>query len=332
MRHFLVIGGAGYVGSALSDHLLALGDRVTVVDNFIYDHNHTVMQFLSHPRFNFVFGDIRSPDKFLDRVSGFTHVVILAGLVGDPITKKYPSLSAEINNVGVFKLIDSLAGKSIDKVIFVSTCSNYGLIPDDEVANEQFELNPLSLYAKAKVAAEEYLLSQKDHVDYAPVVLRFATAFGLSARMRFDLTVSEFARHLLLGRELEVYDADTWRPYCHVKDFSRLIGIVSEAQTSIVAGEVFNAGGDANNCTKRGIVELVQSLYECGQVTYSSNGGDPRNYRVDFSKVKHKLGFEPHHTLKDGIDELFDAITNKVFDGVDGNPRMYGNYVIGLGE
>ena len=151
---------------------------------------------------------------------------ILAGLVGDPITKKFPYEAHDINDIALRGCIDQLNGRGLNKVIFVSTCSNYGLIQDDVLADEDFELTPLSLYAKSKVGAEKHLLSLKGQTDYHPTILRFATAFGLAPRMRFDLTVNEFTREVAEGNELVVYDAHTWRPYCHVRDFARLIGRV----------------------------------------------------------------------------------------------------------
>ena len=126
---------------------------------------------------------------------------LLGGLVGDPITKKFPKESEFINENQIIKCIDFFDDKEIEKLVFISTCSNYGLIKENELADEEFKLNPLSLYAKAKVNAEKYLLSKKGKTKYSGVVLRFALlAFGLSPRMRFDLTVSEFTRNLFLKK------------------------------------------------------------------------------------------------------------------------------------
>ena len=161
-----------------------------------------------------------------------------------------------------------------------------------------------------------------------PTILRFATAFGLSPRMRFDLTISEFTRDLALGKELLVYDAHTWRPYCHVRDFAHLIQVVIEAQTDIVSFEVFNAGGDINNATKQMIVDTILEKIPGGKVRYQEHGSDTRNYRVSFEKVKSVLGFEPKYTIQDGIDELIEAINNHVFDHVDENKNFFGNYEI----
>ena len=217
---------------------------------------------------------------------------------------------------------------NIRQFIFVSTCSNYGLIKDDELAHEEFELNPLSLYAKSKVNAEKHILSLKGKMELRPSILRFATAFGLSPRMRFDLTVSEFTRDLAMGNDLLVYDADTWRPYCHVEDFARLIRMVFEAPLKKVSFEIFNAGGDVNNATKQMIINLILNKIPDGKVKYQEQGSDPRNYRVNFQKVKKVLRFEPQYTVQNGIDELVDAMNNHIFDHVDENRNFHGNYEI----
>ncbi len=261
-------------------------------------------------------------------LDGVECVIVLSGLVGDPITKKYPEESALINDQGVKNIIDRCAELNIDKFIFVSTCSNYGFIESDDIADEEYMLNSLSLYAKSKVNAEKYILSLKGKTGMNPTILRFATAFGLSPRMRFDLTVSEFTRDLAMGKELLVYDAHTWRPYCHVQDFARLIQMVIEAQTETVSFEVFNAGGDVNNATKLMIVDIILEKIPDGMVHYQDHGSDPRNYRVNFEKVKSILGFEPEYTIQDGIDELIETINNHVFDNVDENKNFFGNYEI----
>ena len=161
-----------------------------------------------------------------------------------------------------------------------------------------------------------------------PTILRFATAFGLSDRMRFDLTISEFTRELVIGNELLVYDAHTWRPYCHVQDFSRLIQIVLDAPADQVSFKVFNSGGDVNNATKQMIIDSILEKLPDGKVKYQEHGSDPRNYRVSFEKVKSVLGFEPKYTIQNGIDELLVAIKNHQFDHVEQNKNFYGNYEI----
>ena len=213
-------------------------------------------------------------------------------------------------------------------MIFISTCSNYGLIADNEIADEGFQLNPISLYAKAKVKNEKYLLDKKGKVNYSGVVLRFATAFGLSPRMRFDLSISEFTKDIFFDRELLIYDENTWRPYCHVKDFARLIQMILDANKKNIDFEVFNAGGDENNFTKKMIVEKIFNEIKRGKILYAKNGSDARNYRVTFKKVKEILGFEPIYTIDYGVEELVNAFERGIFNDVNTDINKYGNYEI----
>lgn len=327
-RHVLIVGGAGYVGSVLSDHFLKKGYRVRCFDNLLYNHGLTVVPFLNNPNYQFIHGDLASEENFTSALGGISDVILLAGLVGDPVTKKYPEQAARVNDEGHDQMVRLLNGKGINKVVFVSTCSNYGLIKGDQLADENFELNPLSLYAKSKVRIERQLMNLKETVDFSPTILRFATAFGLSARMRFDLTVSEFSRALFLGEDLLVYDADTWRPYCHLRDFAILIERVFEAPRENVAFDVFNAGGEVNNFTKQMIVDAILEVIPEGKVRYQEHGADPRNYRVDFSKVCERLYFEPSFTVRDGIVELVEAMKQGLFHNIDTPPSFHGNWEV----
>jgi nucleoside-diphosphate-sugar epimerase len=325
-RKVLIVGGAGYIGSVLTAHLLASGYGVRCQDLLLYHNQGTVLPFIGHPGYEFMAGDLSDGDSVARCLDGITDVVILAGLVGDPITKKYPEASQRINHDGMLALIERLNGRGLNRVVFVSTCSNYGLIPQDTLADENYELSPLSLYAKAKVAMEQALLSIKGQVDYQTTVLRFATAFGLSPRMRFDLTVSEFTRAMYLGEDLLVFDAHTWRPYCHVRDFSEVIRRVLEAPTERVAFEVFNAGGEVNNFTKQMIVDSILERLPTAKVRYQEHGADPRNYRVNFTKIRERLFFEPRHSVGDGVAELVAALESGLFRRVDQPASFFGNY------
>jgi nucleoside-diphosphate-sugar epimerase len=327
-RRVLLIGGAGYIGGPLTMELLRNGYSVRNLDLFIYGHEGASPAFLTHNNYEFHYGDFASP-KALDRaLQDVSDVIILGGLVGDPITKAYPNESHSINTLAIQACIDRLNGRGLNKVIFVSTCSNYGLIENDVLADEEFELNPLSSYAKSKIAAEQHLLSLEGQTDYHPVILRFATAFGVSPRMRFDLTVNEFTRDLFVKRELVVFDAHTWRPYCHVRDFARLMTWVLRLPAEKVAFQIFNAGGEANNHTKQSIVDIISERVPGCKISYQSNSGDPRNYRVDFSKLRGKLHFQPQYSVVDGVNELLSVLQNNFFRDVEQRRNYYGNYEI----
>ena len=328
MKKVLLIGGAGYIGTVVTGHLLNIGWSVRSLDLFLYQNNQCVLPYLGTTGYESMYGDFCNPNTLQTALTDVTDVVLLAGLVGDPITKKYPDAARAINETGVCNCIDLLNGYGLDRLVFVSTCSNYGLIEGDRLADETFELKPLSLYASAKVAAEQHILGLEGSTDYAPTILRFATAFGLSPRMRFDLTVNEFTLELSQGKQLVVFDAHTWRPYCHVQDFARLIGKVLAAPIEKVAFQVFNAGDQANNLTKHEIVNILRSHLPHSNVILQEHGPDPRNYRVDFRKVREVLGFEAKYTVADGILELLHAVEQHVFENVQQGRNLHGNYSI----
>ena len=328
MKNILLIGGEGYIGNAVALKLLRDSYLVTSLDYLLYRNNHCSLNKRHFSNYHFVYGDMFDTNVLKPLIEKSDAVILLAGLVGDPITKKYPKESAIINDEAIKNVINLCHDLKTERFIFVSTCSNYGMILDDELANENYALNPLSPYAKSKVNAEKYILSLQGKTNMHPTILRFATAFGLSPRMRFDLTVSEFTRELAMGKELLIYDAHTWRPYCHVQDFARLIQMVIEAPQDKVSFEVFNAGGDMNNATKQMIIDIILKYIPDGIVHYQQHGNDPRNYRVNFEKAKSILGFEPKYSIQYGVEELIDAIYNHVFDHVDSNRNFYKNYEI----
>jgi nucleoside-diphosphate-sugar epimerase len=241
-RTVLVVGGAGYVGSVLVTRLLDAGARVRVLDQLIYDNGLSLAHLLEDPRLQFKRGDLRKRHDLDQVAQGATDLVLLASLVGDPICQEYPALAREVNEEGAKRVIDRLDEWGVQRCVFSSTCSNYGVHESASLATESSELNPQSLYARTKIAVEEHVLQTAAQLDACATVLRIATAYGLSPRMRFDLTVSQFTRELASGAALQVYDADTWRPYCHVRDIAKAIMTVLAAPAGLVRGEVFNVG------------------------------------------------------------------------------------------
>jgi nucleoside-diphosphate-sugar epimerase len=278
---------------------------------------------------------MRSEEDVRASMDGVTDVVLLAALVGDPVCKRNPEAAREINVDGAQNVLEASDASGAERFVFASTCSNYGLRETNTPATEEDELHPLSLYAETKVEMEGRILGRAADMSLNPTVLRVATAFGMSQRMRFDLTVSEFTRELTLGHQLDVYDADTWRPYCHVEDISTAIMTVLGESPENVSGEVFNAGGDDGNYTKRMLVEAAQeALGGEGDVRWVEGGVDARNYRVSFAKIRDRLGFTPAHTVPGAIARLVAAIRAGVFDDVESRLGYYSNHnlIAGLRE
>lgn len=324
----LVVGGAGYIGSVLVQRLLKEGYRVRVLDSLIWGNASSLVSISEHPRFEFVKADMRDSESVNFSLDGMSSVILLAGLVGDPITKAYPRESADVNRRGVTTVIEAALEHGVDRLVFASTCSNYGLKSDEELATEESSLSPLSLYAEQKVAVEELLMTKMKSSFSAITILRFATAYGVSPRMRLDLTISHFAKDAVLDGRIEIYDADTWRPYCHVQDLSTAILNVLSAQLPLIRGEVFNVGSTQENFTKRRIGELIKERRNETELIYREGGADTRNYKVSFEKISRVLGFECQFGLRAYMPLILSSMHHGIVPVQSGTPSQLGNYTI----
>lgn len=309
IKKVLVSGGAGYIGSVLVRLLLEKGFAVRVIDKLSFG-GEPLLDWLNHPQFEFVKGDIRSEADVTAALQGVDAVAHLAAIVGDPACAREPELARATNydaSVQFYKLAEKAGVK---RFVFASTCSNYGKMEDPEgYVNEDSQLAPVSLYAETKVAVEKFLLGQERGNTCKPVCLRFSTVYGISMRPRFDLTVNEFTRELALGRELVVFGEQFWRPYCHVVDLARSVVAVLEAPEEKVAYDVFNVGDTAENYQKKMIVDAILEQLPDSRVKYVSKNEDPRDYRVNFSKIKERLGFTITMRVPDGIRQIRQVIS-----------------------
>jgi nucleoside-diphosphate-sugar epimerase len=328
MKKILVIGGSGYIGRVLIDDLVNTKNHVTNVDLKIYPDQQINLRN-EEKRENFIKLDLRNTKELKKQLELTDSVIILAGLVGEYITNKYLNLSNSINDKGIISLIDECGNhNNIKNVIFVSTCSNYGITKNQDLVNEEHELKPLSPYAKAKVKIEKYLLNKKSQT-YSPTILRFATAFGYSPRMRFDLTINHFCYSMLKDKAIEVYDPNTWRPYCHVKDFSRLIIKILSSDREKIDKKVFNAGSDVNNFSKKAIVDLILKKLPNTKIILKKGGVDKRDYRVSFDKIKKELNFETKYSVEDGIEEILNILKDDKMNFLNENTtKTRGNFEI----
>jgi nucleoside-diphosphate-sugar epimerase len=298
-----VTGGAGYIGSLLVGRLLASGHDVTILDRLLHQQR-AVADGLVERGARLVEGDVRDGAARTEALEGADALVHLAAIVGDPACAQAPEESQAVNVDGARVLFAQAAERGVARRIFASTCSNYGRMADPTVAlDETAPLAPVSLYASQKVEIERELLAEG-----TATCLRFATVYGLSPRMRFDLTVNEFTRDLWAGRVLEVYGGQFWRPYVHADDAGRAIELVLSQPAERVAGRVFNVGDSAENYRKQDLVELITAHLGRGEITYVERNEDPRDYRVSFERVRSELGFEPTLRVPDGIAEVAEAL------------------------
>lgn len=294
----LVTGGAGYVGTTLVPMLLDNGHEVRVVDNLMYG-GMPVLPWLSRPRFEFVRGDIRDKQVMKDAVHGCDAVVHLAAIVGFPACRKFPELAQTVNVDGT-RVVAEAAGKG-RLVLFGSTGSNYGALVD-AVCTEETPLNPLSLYGKTKTTAERIMLEECNAVAY-----RFATAFGVSPRMRLDLLVNDFVYTALRMQYLVCYESHFMRTFIHVRDMARAF-LFALHNADRVRGQVFNVGSESLNHSKADVCNLLKARINF-YLHFADVGedADKRNYVVSYKKFS-SLGYETSVTLEQGVDELLRAL------------------------
>jgi nucleoside-diphosphate-sugar epimerase len=300
----LVTGGAGYIGSTLVPHLLRMGHSVRVLDSLRYG-GQSLLSVWSHPSFEIMRGDIRDPASVRCAVAGVDAVVHLAAIVGDPACARQPAEARAVNLDAPLALLDACRRASVSRFIFASTCSNYGKMQDaDGYVTEDTALAPVSLYAETKVAVERAIPEHVADSHMESTILRFATVYGVSPRMRFDLTVNEFTADILLRQRLVVFGEQFWRPYIHVLDVARAIGEVLEAPAELVRSQVFNVGATDQNFQKRQLVELIRPQAPDAEVSYVHRQEDPRDYRVCFDKIGAALKYRTTRTVSDGIAEV----------------------------
>ncbi len=317
MKKVLVTGGAGYIGSVLVKLLLDKGYFVRVLDNLSFG-GEAIIELLNNNNFDFVKGDIRNRKDLETAMKDIDFVAHLASIVGDPACAVDPELTKDININGA-KLTYQVANEmGIKKFVFASTCSNYGKMEDiNEFVNENSQLQPVSLYAETKVGFEEYLLSQDKNNVAKPTCLRFSTVYGLSPRIRFDLTVNEFTKELAMGRELIIFGEQFWRPYCHVIDLSRAVIAVFEADDNVVAFNVYNVGDTSENYQKQMLVDEIKKQLPDAKIKYVKRDEDPRDYRVSSEKIKNELGFKITKKVPEGISQIIQVIKDGFINDPD---------------
>ena len=290
----LLTGGAGYIGTTLLPMLLKRKYEVTVVDSLLYGGTQ-LLPFFSDKNFQFVKGDIR--DKSLMKKLCKTPDVIihLAAIVGFPACRENPDLAITTNVDGTKNIADAISKKQL--VLFGSTGSNYGKL-EDEVCTEETPLNPQSLYGKTKTEAEQYL---RDHSTCIPY--RFATAYGLSPRLRLDLLINELVYLGAKQKYLVVYEADFLRSFIHVSDMARSF-LFAIDNFEKMKNEVYNIGSEKLNYTKRQVAEIIKQ--DTGAYVHYAdydNDVEKRNYHVSYEKVR-GVGFKTKVSIEDGIREL----------------------------
>ena len=293
----LITGGAGYLGSTLTKHLLEAGYSVTVLDNLMYDQV-TLLHLFGNPKFQFELGDVRDK-KLLQELVGLNDVIIpLAAIVGMPACKANPELTVAVNYQQVADIVEVL--RDDQKLILPNTNSQYG--SSDSIITEDSPFNPLSLYAKTKCDAENIMLAKGNGVS-----LRLATVFGVSPRMRTDLLVNDFVYKSVVDGYLVLFEAHFKRNYIHVQDIARTFQFIIENYDKC-KGHAFNVGLSTANLSKLELAETIKKYIPSLVIKQDDfkEDFDKRNYIVSNEKLE-ALGWKPIYDLDYGIKQLISA-------------------------
>jgi nucleoside-diphosphate-sugar epimerase len=304
IKHVLVIGGDGYIGSALLPKLLAKGYRVRILSLLLYG-TEPIADLIHHPHLEVMHADFRQVDRVVEAMRDIDAVIHLGAIVGDPACTLDKDLTIDVNLMATRMIAEVAKGNVVNRFIFASTCSVYGA--SDEILNESSRLRPVSLYAQTKIACERILGTLAD-ADFAPVLLRFGTIYGLSGRTRFDLVVNLLSAKAVVDGEITVVGGDQWRPFVHVDDAAEAVMKVLQAPLSLVRDQVYNVGCDDQNYTIMEIGTLIQRLVPPARLLEWSIDQDRRNYRVSFAKIRNQLGFVPQWTVEQGVWQVIEAI------------------------
>jgi nucleoside-diphosphate-sugar epimerase len=302
----LVIGGAGYIGSALLPKLLEAGYRVRLLDLLLYG-TEPIKDWLNHPHLEILHADFRQVEKVVQAMHDMDAVIHLGGLVGDSACALDEELTLEINLMATRMIAEVAKGSGIGHFIFASTCSVYGA--SDQMMEERSELNPVSLYARSKIACEKVLLKMADE-HFAPVILRFSTIYGLSGRTRFDLVVNLLTAKAVVDHEITIFGGDQWRPFLHVSDAAQAIALVLKSPLQVVRNQIFNVGSNDQNFTIRQIGEMIQGFVPTAKIVTMDENADKRNYWVNFNKAEKILGFKPEWHVEQGVQQVIEAINS----------------------
>ena len=303
MSKVVVTGAGGYIGTQLVRDLVKEGHQVLGVDRFFFGME-PVAEFVNDKNVTLLKKDIR--DLTADDLKGFDAVCDLACLSNDPAGEIDPQLTYQINRDGRIHVAKTAKAAGIAKYIISSSCSVYGQ-GDEPSLTEESSTNPISVYAKSTLEAEQANLAIADN-NFSVTALRNATVFGLSTRMRFDLVINlmtltafEKSRIIVMG------GGEQWRPLIHVSDVAKAFIATLNSDNSAINQEIFNIGLD-NFQIKNLAYTVRDQLPMQIEIDLAPDDADKRDYNVVFSKAKKKLNFNPVVSIADGVSEIYTAL------------------------
>lgn len=325
MSKILISGGAGYIGTELVRNLLKKDHDVTVLDRCFFGME-SVQEFLNNKKYTLLKDDIRYFDKAMLR--DIDIVIDLAGISNDPSCDLDPNATESINHKGCMRLGKLAKNMGVKRYIMSSSCSIYGQSSSNALT-ETSKVNPVSLYARLKLAAEKEIRNLMSD-DFCVTFLRNATLYGVSNRMRFDLVVNMMV--LFAHKKKHIFitgQGQQWRPIVHIGDVARAFELVIKAPAGKVNGEIFNVGSSKQNYKILQIAHFVRDIVPSSSIEIVPDDPDRRTYNVCFDKISKTLGFATEKTLKDGIVEIYNALKDGVVsETVKTNTLGYYKYLL----
>ncbi len=314
----LVTGGAGYIGSVTVGRLLAEGRPVRVLDSMMFG-DEALAPHRSSAGLEVLVGDVRDAELVARATLGTGGVLHLAGLVGDPACALDPGLTRAVNIESTVTLAEAAKAAGVRRLVFASTCSVYGAAGDSWL-DENSPTGPMSLYAESNLESEALFRARLEGSGVECVLLRFATVFGVSPRMRFDLVVNLLTARALREGVVEVYGGEQWRPQVHVDDVaSALLAALDHPKA---AGRTYNVGSDALNLRIGELGEAIASRFPDAKLNVSETR-DPRSYRVSFARIEDELGYRARHSIDSGVREIQDWMDAQ--SGIDPTAARFSN-------
>jgi len=320
----LVTGGAGYIGSVIVSYLLEAQFKVKVYDKMLFGRE-SLASLASSPNLEIIEGDILDQKTLERAIVGIDAVVHAAAIVGEAACAAQQDVAIRTNYLGAVNMAKLAKAYGIKRFIYFSTCSTYGKSENEDTVDERSPLRPVDFYGETKIYAERDILRLTDE-RFAPTMLRLSTVYGLSPRMRFDLVVNTFAKKAVKEGRIMIFGGGQWRPLIHVTDVARAVALVLQAPLATAGGKVFNVGGDEENYLISTLGELVEKLFPEVQVETLETATDQRSYKVAFSKIRRELGFTPEKTVKDGMEEIREALKEGKF--TDTEDKKYYNHLV----
>lgn len=307
----LVTGAGGYIGSVLVPKLLNKNYEVVAVDTFYFGKD----KLNPHKNLTIVELDVRKFEEQL--LSGIDAVIDLVAISNDPSGELFQEATYAINHRARANIAGLAKKNNVKRYILPSSCSIYGFFEDGVIVNEQSKINPLTTYAKANGMAEEDVLKLSDE-QFCVTVIRQATIYGHSKRMRFDLAVNAMTYEVWKNGKLPLMrDGKQWRPFLHIEDTTDCMIHLLTTDITKINGEIFNIGANTENYR---IVELANTIRQVvnpdSQIEWY---GDPdhRSYQVDFSKIE-KTGWRTQRNIIDGVNDILEALEENVIDKTEG--------------